>query len=92
MIPDLFINLLYIAAIAFRSILPSREFWELPDMMVSAMEGLGSLISKAAAVLPDNFLLHLAAALALVITVTIFVFPWLAARNFKLPFSRAIRD
>lgn len=69
------------------TILPDSTFLPLPSGVTSAFSWLGSVAGTAAAIMPDNFFSNIAAALTFVVAVNTFVIPWLAARNFKLPFT-----
>ena len=82
--------LTFIASV-FVSILPDASFWPLPDGLTDGLTWLGSQIGIAGAFLPDGTLGNMASALTLVVSVNLFVIPWLAARNFRLPFAAMTR-
>lgn len=87
MIVSLLLYVLTLIASAFVALLPSSSFWPLPSGFTSAMDFLGEMSGLVATILPDNTFANLTGALTLVVTVNLFVIPWLAARNFRLPFA-----
>jgi len=71
---------------AWAVLIPSS--WStLPDGVLSMFTALGDFIGTASVILPDGFLANLAAATAVIFSVQLFVLPWIAARNFRLPFA-----
>ncbi len=83
--------LAFIAGV-FVSILPASTFWPLPSGLTDGLTWLGTQIGIAGAFLPDGTLANMAAALTLVVSVNLFVLPWLAARNFRLPFAAMTKE
>jgi len=87
MVADLVLRILQLICDIFVAILPDASFWPLPSGFTSGLEFVGGKIALAAAILPAGTLENLTAALSLVVVANIFVLPWLAARNFRLPFA-----
>lgn len=74
--------------LAISSILPGASFWVLPSGITAAVSKMGTFISYFWAFMPDGSGSTTAAALSAVITVDLFVIPWLAARNIRLPIPK----
>jgi len=70
----------------FVAILPNADFWPLPSGLTDSLSWISSQIGQVGAILPSGTLANLFAALTLVVAVQLFVLPWVAARNFRLPF------
>lgn len=87
MLVSAIIYLLTFIANIFIAILPSSTFWPLPEGLTDGLAWLGEQIGLAGAFLPDGVLSNMTSALTLIVTVNLFILPWLAARNFRLPFA-----
>lgn len=87
MLISILIYVLTFIAGVFVSILPAASFWPLPVGLTDGLTWLGTQIGIAGAFLPDGTLATMVQALTLVVSVNLFILPWLAARNFRLPFA-----
>jgi len=91
MLVDLLLYLLYAIATVFIAMLPPASWLPLPAGLTNAIAAFGEFIGNAAAFLPDGTLTNMVAALTVIGTVNLLVIPWLAARNFRLPFAGAAK-
>jgi len=87
MIINVFLWIITLIVTVFVALLPDASIWPLPQGLTDGLEFLGDQVASLAAILPDNTLNNLVAALTLVITANLLVIPWLAARGFRLPFA-----
>lgn len=87
MLVDLLLYVLAFIARAFQSFLPPASWLPLPAAFTNAISAMGEYVAMGLALLPSGFIGHLAAAVAVLTTVNLFVLPWLAARHFRLPFG-----
>lgn len=87
MLVDFLLHVLTVLARVFTFILPPSSFLPLPQGFLDALEFIGTMVASAANVLPDGTLNNLVSAMTVVLAVNFVVVPWLAARNFRLPFA-----
>jgi len=77
----------FIVGVFIDALAAVSSYIDTPSALLAAVSGIGYYIGLVANILPNGMLGHMVSALSLVVTVNLLVIPWMAARNFRLPFG-----